>query len=543
MVLVDTKSRVVIDGYDLGAETGRLRFDDVVVGDMRLNRGSARVDVTSTMNSARLEQARNAHDQSIFPTTVSPESPVLELGYPQCGPFVRCEAGVYFDAYLGVAQKLLDEHHPAFQKMLQVLAQNQLFLRREINTDDYLSSRPGVEGLRTPQDLASLLDAEAARAFPRKSPFKCFLSNSGSEATEAAIKLAQRVKHGRLLERYGSQVEAELMRQLGIPVVEFFRRKEGTILYDDYPMFVLACENAFHGRTLGALQTTFSKSVHKMGVSTPRWHRHIPFNGQPEDLARLIDDRPLPRILEADGGICEVIASGRIPRDLAALFLVEPFQGEGGYRLADAAWLKSLRRTCDQFEILLLADEIQSFGRTGTTFLMEQMGVEPDIVTLAKACVVGITLARAELTRYLPHGWHANTWGGGKIFDNFFACTTIDTFLNYRDPVFEGRGYRDNVRIKGEYLRSHFAWLRDRHSDVFVDFSGLGCMFGITVRRREEIIETSWRRGLKLLPCGQKGEESRIRLLFLADVLTREIDEFARVFDQVLAEVESAPPR
>ena len=209
---------------------------------------------------------------------------MLELGYPQAGHYVRCEAGIYFDAYLGVAQRLIDEAHPAFQAMLRTLRDHGLLLRREINTDDYLAVRRGVEGVKTPQELAALVNRATERAFPEAGRFRTFFSNSGAEAIEAGMKLAQRVAHSRLLARYGTEVEAELMRQLGIPRHEFFEREAGETVYADYPFFVVGTEKAFHGRTLGALQLNFSKAAHKRGFHGGRWVRQIPFNGDPADL-------------------------------------------------------------------------------------------------------------------------------------------------------------------------------------------------------------------------------------------------------------------
>src|SRR5262245_61687742 len=332
------------------------------------------------MNAPRLVEAKRVHGDAIFPTTVTAESPVLELGYPQVGHYVRCDAGTYFDAYLGVAQKLFDEHHPAYKRMVDALLKNGLLLRREINTDDFFVARRGIEGVRTPQELAQLANTMAGRAFPRGAPFKTFFSNSGTEAIEAGLKIACRVAHARLLERHGEKAEAELMRQLGIPRVTFFEKRDPQALYQDYPFFFLGCEMAFHGRTLGALNLTFSKAVHKRGFPNWRRTRFVPFNGavadgKVEDVERLIDARPLPEILASAGGVAAVLEQGRIPRELVAAFVVEPFQGEGGYRLADGAWLRAVAGACARHQFLLLADEIQSFGRTGTPFLCEQLGV------------------------------------------------------------------------------------------------------------------------------------------------------------------------
>jgi len=542
MPTIEKLLRVVVDGYDLAAERERYQFEDVSVGGVALNRGRATIEIAGDPD-ARLEKEKRAHEAAIFPTTISEGSPVVELGWPQTGHYVRSEAGTYFDGYLAVAQKLFDERHPAYRRMVDQLLKNDLLLRREINTDDFLAARRGLQGIVTPQDLARLVTTEAARAFPAAGPsadaWRVFFSNSGTEAIEAAMKIACRVAHGRLVEKHGAAVEAELMKQLGIPRTTYFDSRDPVPLYADYPFFFFACEMAFHGRTLGALNLTFSKAVHKRGFPNWRRTRHVPFNGKVADLEALLDPRPLPEILEADGGVAKVLAEGRIPRELVACFVTEAFQGEGGYRLADAAWLRGVAELLARHGILLLADEIQSFGRTGRPFLCEHLGVNPDIVCLAKAAIVGMTIARAEFASVLPTGWHANTWGGGKIFDNHYAWTTLDTYLHHKDPVFLGRTYVENQRIKGEYVRSNFAWLKEQHPDLVLEFGGLGGMWGVTVKRREELTALAWRRGLKLLGCGPSGEESRLRILFLSDVLTREVDHFFEAFHRVLGELDS----
>ena len=543
MPTIEKLVRVVVDGYDLAAERERYQFEDVNVGGVALNRGRATIEISGDPDPPRLEKEKRAHEAAIFPTTISAESPVVELGWPQAGHYVRCEAGTYFDGYLGVAQKLFDEHHPNYRRMLEQLAKNDLLLRREINTDDYLAARRGTQGIVTPQDLAKLVTTEAARAFPAAGPnadaWRVFFSNSGTEAIEAALKIACRVAHGRLVEKHGRAVEAELMKQLGIPRTTYFESRDPDPLYADYPFFFFACEMAFHGRTLGALNLTFSKAVHKRGYPNWRRTRHVKFNGDLASIDEQIDPRPLPDILAADGGVPKVLAAGRIPRELVACFVVEAFQGEGGYRLADAAWLGGVAKICKRHEILLVGDEIQSFARTGRPFLVEHVGVAPDVLAVAKAAIVGMTIARSEFARFLPAGWHANTWGGGKVFDNHFAHATIDTYLHHADPLFLGRTYVENERIKGEYVRAQFSWLRERHPDHVLDFSGLGCMWGVTVRKREELVKLAWKRGLKLIGCGPSGEESRVRVLFLADVLTREIDHFFEAVDRVLGELPS----
>jgi 4-aminobutyrate aminotransferase-like enzyme len=535
----------VLDGYDLEAERARCgSIPDVVVRGRRLNRGTARVEIRGPVESPLHREARRAHGEAILATTLAPDSPVIELGWPLSGPFVMSAAGVYMDLYLAVAQKLLDPSHPAFREALRPLVENDLLFRREINTDDFLVAAEGVEGVRTPQELAALAGSVAASEFPGTGAWRCFLSNSGTEAVEAAAKLAWQVRYKRFLERHGFPLLERVAKDLGIPrlpELDAERSREEPLLAD-YPFFLASCWGAFHGRTLGSLHFTASKKAQRAGYPQARWTCRIPFNGSPKDLADRIDPRPLAEVLAAPGGVRAVVESGRVPRDLFAGLLVEPFQGEGGYRPADGAWIRGIEEVVHGNGGLLCLDEVQTFGRTGSVFLGSQLGLRPDVVATAKGMVVGVTLARAEFAPFLHGGWHSNTWGGGKVFDNQMAWATLDALLHHRDPVLGGIPYLENERVKGRYLEAGLARLRERHPGLVEGADVRGLMAGISVRRRADLIRVGWERGLKLLGCGPSGEVSRLRLVFLADTLAREIDEALRVLDRVLAEVEAAPP-
>ena len=534
-----TSERIVIDGYDLLAESGRVRFDDVTLCGRTINRGTATVSPETP--HADGEAVKREHERQIFPNTLMRDaSPVLDLSCPTAGMFVDSPAGVYMDLYQGVAQKLVDEHHPHFRRTVSALVDNGLAFRREINTGNFEHFSSPVDGLHTPQELAARINGLTAAAFPGQGGFRTVFSNSGAESGEAALKLATLHRYRRFVREHGYETLARVMADLGIERDGFYDADTALEdpVYRDYPFFVVGCDRAFHGRTLGVLNLTRSKKAQHVGYGKLRWVRHIPFNGSPDDLAALLDTRPIGEILDAPGGVSGVVAAGKIPVDLAAAFFTEVYQGEGGYRLADKAWLEGVAALCKQHGLLVGMDEVQSFGRTGRLYASEHFDVEPDILWMAKAAVLGITVARADLADDCHPGWHSNTFGSGKLFDVNMAHATLELLTDHEEPLFEGRTYLENSRIKGEYVRMKLAELSARYDDVFPEFSGLGGMWGLTVRHREEIIATGWQMGLKLLGCGKAGETSRIRIVLLADVLTREIDEMAAALDRVLALVD-----
>jgi 4-aminobutyrate aminotransferase len=312
-------------------------------------------------------------------------------------------------------------------------------------------------------------------------------------------------------------------------------------VWTDTPFHVVACEGAFHGRTLGSLQLTRSKRAHQLGYPKAAWVHHVPYNAPGDPVRALVDFRGIQELLAVPGELRRVVREGRrVPKDLLAAFVAEPFQGEGGYVPGDAAFFAAARRVCDETGALLVTDEVQAVARTGRLLATEHLGVRPDVVVTAKGMVLGVTMAGAHLERWLHTGWHSNTWGAGRVLDVNFAWTVLDTLLHHRDPVFLGLSYLENEEVKGARLEAGLDRLAEEHGRTLVGHRGLGLMRGLVVRRREEVVRAAWRRGLKLLGCGLAGETATIRLLLLADTLSREVDELLRVLGDVLADVERA---
>jgi 4-aminobutyrate aminotransferase len=215
---------------------------------------------------------------------------------------------------------------------------------------------------------------------PMPGPHRIYYGNSGAEAVEAALKLA----------RYHTKRQN---------VIAFF--------------------GAFHGRTMGALSLTASKPQQKRrfgpgvpGVTHVRYpdvYRGCEGGAQDAEAfalgcARFIEDKLFKTTLA--------------PEEVAAIF-VEPVQGEGGYVIAPTVFMKELRRICDKYGILLVADEVQSgAGRTGKWWAIEHTGVQPDIICSAKGIAsgmpLGVMMSRADIMDWVP-GSHASTFGGNPV--------------------------------------------------------------------------------------------------------------------------------
>ena len=415
--------------YDLAAERSRYAFPDVERGGVRLNRGTASPDLAER-DPEGFAALRAAHRAGIVETTLDLDGPVIELDRPAAGIYVGSRRGVYLDLYQGVAQRLFDDER--ILPRLKPLLDSGLLARREINTDDYIGFAP--EGVHLPHELAGLVTGEMARAAPRAGGYLAFFSNSGAESVEAGLKAVTLAAYRRVLERHGAERWAAVCAELGVAVDPSFGDHERPV-WADYPLFVLALRGAFHGRTLGALSLTKSRAVQREGFPTLRWVRHVDPNDA-ESVAAMLDTRPLDDLLAEPGALASTVAAGRVPLDLLAGAVFEPFQGEGGYRMPALATLRALREACDRAGGLLVADEVQTFARTGDTFLSVGRGISPDVVCLAKAAVVGVTLVPSDVAGTFPAGWHSNTFGSGKLFDVNYSHAVIDTFLNDREPLF-----------------------------------------------------------------------------------------------------------
>jgi 4-aminobutyrate aminotransferase len=299
---------------------------------------------------------------------------------------------------------------------------------------------------------------------PGKFAKRVFFTNSGTEAVEAAFKLA----------RYHSKRQN-----------------------------MIAFYGAFHGRTMGAVSLTASKVTQRRGFGPlVPGVIHVPYAD-----CRSGNHKPSVSPIEL---IEKTLFKKEVaPNEVAAIF-VEPIQGEGGYLVPPPEFHRELRALCDRHGILLVVDEIQSgMGRTGKMCAIEHWGVEPDIVCLAKGIASGLPLgamvAREELMDW-PPGAHASTFGGNPV-----ACAAaLETIALLEEELMA------NAKTQGDFLLAEFEKLKRTHP-LIADVRGKGLMIGVELAaadgspasdEAEQLVQTCFKKGLLLLRCG----ESSVRI-------------------------------
>ncbi len=453
---------------------------------------------------------------------------VWDVSQPAQGPFCTDPDGnLFMDFYVHVTAAPLGYNHPEVLRRTGVPFDP----IKTADHDTYLAAGPDPQvpcALTSPSEGASLFTVPAhlqERLLEISAPFdfgKVFLVNSGAEANCNAIKIACHWKYRGLRNRLGDKLWGELCHQLGI-------RPDGFIegLYEDYPLFGIAFEGAFHGRTLGVLSLTKSKRQHKEGFPSIRWVRHLPYGQLPLPLAGLIESAELRSLIEGRRLASTVFSEGRVPRELLAYIIVEPIQGEGGFIFPEATFLKAIESFARETGTLLICDEVQTgLGRTGHWWASEAFGIRPDIITSAKALRVGAVIGREEV---FPEesGVISSTWGGGAM-SCAVGAATIDIISSER--------LLDNARTQGEHLKERLSYLADRCPAV-TEVRGLGLMLSLelsSTKLRDRLVKSLFQRGLLTIGCGAKA----IRFLPPLDVRKREVDLALEVLEGALKELE-----
>lgn len=416
---------------------------------------------------------------------------VISPSYPRGYPFVMdhgrgvevwdVDGNRFLDFAAGIAVASTGHSHPQVVKAIQEQAEKFIHISSDFYHPKWI-------------ELAEYLD----RIAPFKEDAVCFMTNSGTESVEAAIKLA-RYHTGR------SQL--------------------------------IAFTGAFHGRTMGAVTLTASK---------PHYHRgffplmggvtHVPYPDpyRPVILNRTDEDAGTAVIRYIE----EEVFAKNIPADEVAAIIVEPIQGEGGYIVPPASFFPQLRELCDRHGILLIADEVQAgVGRTGKWWSIQQFGVEPDIITTAKGLASGMPLGamigRKSVVTW-PKGSHGNTYGGNPI-----ACAASLATLSLIEDE-----YMQNACTVGDYILERLEEIQADHPSIGV-VRGMGLMIGVefvkdpltkepAVDLRNMVEELAFERGLLTLGCGR----STIRISPPLCLTRAEAEEGLEIFEDAIAVAE-----
>ena len=296
---------------------------------------------------------------------------------------------------------------------------------------------------------------------------RVFFCNSGAEANEAAIKLARK----------------------------YFKDKgEG----DRYR--IITMEKSFHGRTMATLSATGQDKIRKGFEPILEGFDYIPFN--------------------------DIDAMRKSINSSTCAVLLEPIQGEGGVRCPDPDYLKAVRRLCDEKRILLIFDEIQTgMGRTGKFFAYEHFGIEPDIMTLAKALAnglpIGAMLAGEEVAQAFGPGAHASTFGGTPII----TAASIQVVK----VLLEEKLFHHCAKI-GAYFKERLQDLKAKHESI-VDVRGMGLLLGMKLKIEGDTIVNSCMEKGFLINCIQG---NILRFIPPLIVEKEEIDALLVCLDDVL---------
>jgi len=309
-------------------------------------------------------------------------------------------------------------------------------------------------------DVRSELLEKLIRIAP-KGLDKVFLSNSGAESVECAIKLAR---------KYSGKPE------------------------------IIAMVGAFHGKTMGALSATWKKKYRDPFMPLVPGFKHVP----PDNLEKVRD---------------------AITEKTAAV-IVEPVRGEGGVRVPSDDFLPGLREICDEKDVLLIFDEVQTgFGRTGKVFACEHWNVVPDIMCLAKSVAGGIpmgaTFARQEVMSAFQRGEHSSTFSGNPLVCAA-ASAAIDVLVEERLP--------ERAATLGRYFKGKLEGLQEKYR-IVREVRGLGLMLGMELRFDVyNILLGCMDRGVLVLDAGR----NVVRFLPPLVIEKEQIDRVVEVLDVVM---------
>ena len=365
------------------------------------------------------------------------------------------DGNLFLDCAAGIAVNSTGVSHP---DVVQAITEQAAKFIHMSGTDFYYEPQ-----VRLAEELASLV--------PIDGDVRTFFANSGTEATEAALKMAR-----------------------------YYTRRQG----------IIGFLGAFHGRSMGALSLTASKAIQRRGFAPFMpgvYHAPYPdpyrFAGSADACAEA-----------ALAYIRDQIFVHLISPDEVGAIVVEPIQGEGGYIVPPRAFLQGLREMADEHGIVLVCDEVQSgMGRTGRMFALEHFGIRADVVNSAKGIAsglpLGVTCARAEIMSW-PPGAHASTFGGNPV-----SCAAANATIRLLKD-----GLMENAAAVGAHLMEGLRGLQERHP-LIGDVRGLGLMIGIelvkdratkvrAVDERNALVQAMFRREAQgVLPGAEHQDAAR----------------------------------
>lgn len=298
---------------------------------------------------------------------------------------------------------------------------------------------------------------------------KAFFCNSGAEANEAALKIARKYSHDR---------------------------------HGDDRWEIITTTNSFHGRTLGTIAATGQEKVRKGFEPTLPGFTYVPYG----DLA----------------------AAEQAMNERTCAVLIEPIQGEGGIVVPPTGYLEGLRRMCDQHDVLLMFDEVQTgIGHTGYYFGYQHEGVVPDVMTLAKGLAggmpIGVMMAKPHIAEALGPGTHGSTFGGNPV-----SCSAAMAVLQ----TIESENLLDHVKQMGAHFMAGLKRLQQKYPFI-VNVRGRGLMLAAELDRAG---------GHMVVKCLERGYlinctvDTVLRFLPPLTITQQEIDGLLGVLDAVLGE-------
>ncbi|WP_040978917.1 aspartate aminotransferase family protein [Oceanobacillus jeddahense] len=389
----------------------------------------------------------------------------------------------YLDFTSGIAVENVGHRHP---KVVQAIK----------DSADHLIHGPS--GVIIYESILKLAEELQEILPPKLDNF--FFGNSGTEAIEGALKLAKHVSNR---------------------------------------PYVISFTGGFHGRTIGSLSVSTSKSKYRKHLQ-PSWLTYqLPYAHSEDCLAGEDPEVFFAEKLEKEAAN---LFRHQVDPEEVACMIVEPVLGEGGYVIPPKSWLKKMREICDRHGILLIFDEVQTgFGRTGNWFAAQTFDVTPDIMAVAKGIAagmpLGVTIASKELMDQWPMGSHATTFGGNPI-----ACAAARASIE----VIKEEKLLENARTVGDYALNQLMQLKDKFS-IIHDVRGVGLMIGIALKDAEtgepdgeavmNVLNSCLEKGVLFYLCGNAGEI--IRMIPPLTVTKAQVDEGIKVLEEALTAVQN----